>query len=280
MLERITQSLAGRVAINTLLPFSISELRTTLPTDDDYIPHLFKGFFPRIYTPEIQPHDWYANYITTYIERDVRQIKNITNLHTFQQFLKVCAGRTGQLLNLSSIALDCGITHNTAKAWLSILEASHLVFLLRPSQKSFRKRLVKMPKLYIIDPGLLCSLLEIEAAAQIESHPLRGNIFESCIIIELLKYCLYHGIRPTLSFWRDKIGHEVDCLFEKKKELYAIEIKAGRTIANDFFSNLDYFSRLSSTTLRNKVLIYGGRYRQKREQGSVIPWSEATRFLD
>ncbi|MBI4268610.1 ATP-binding protein [Candidatus Uhrbacteria bacterium] len=273
LLESISQSLAGRASLHTLLPLSIAEL--SVESAVDYAPYLYKGFYPRLYEAPVKPRDWYANYIATYVERDVRNIKNITDLSVFHQFLKVCAGRSGQLLNLSSIAIDCGITHNTARSWLSILEASHLVYLLRPSHKNFRKRLVKMPKLYFIDPGLLCSLLEIEHAGQIETHPLRGFLFESLIISELLKRFLHHGTRPALSFWRDKSGHEIDCIVEKDAIVDAVEIKAGRTVNDDFFSNLDYFSRLAPAGHCRKFVVYGGTTRQQRSRGDAVPWARA-----
>ncbi|MEK7649325.1 MAG: ATP-binding protein [Patescibacteria group bacterium] len=277
LLESITQSLAGRAAIYTLLPLSIAEL--SLRQEEGYMNYLYKGMFPRLYDSSIEPHEWYANYIATYVERDVRLIKNITDLHVFQQFLKICAGRTGQLLNLSSIANDCGITHNTAKAWLSVLEASHLVYLLRPSHKNFRKRLIKMPKLYVIDPGLLCSLLEIRHVSHLETHPLRGSLFESFIISEFLKYYLNQGLRPPLSFWRDKTGHEIDCIIEADKERYAIEIKAAQTITDKFFAQLEYFSHLSKHEQYKNAIVYGGDQHQQRAQGEVVPWTQATKLF-
>lgn len=277
--ERITQSLAGRVAFVTLLPLSMEEVSARGALASDYSTYLFTGLYPRLYEAAVEPRAWYANYIQTYIERDVRQIKNITNLGTFQLFLKMCAGRTGQLLNLSSLANDCGITHNTAKSWLSILESSFVVFLLRPHHVSFNKRLVKMPKLYFIDPGIACSLLGIEDKRQLESHPLRGSLFESLIITEMMKYRLNRGHSPQLYFWRDKAGHEIDCLLEMERRILPIEIKSGKTIVDDYFRDIRYWNELSKHSKRDAAVVYGGLENQRRSDGTVLSWQQSANIF-
>ena len=222
LMSGITQSLAGRTAFVELLPFSIPELAHAgkLPTATDTM--LLTGCYPPLYDRELPPSYWFGAYVTAYVERDVRQLLKIQELETFQRFVRLCAGRTGQLLNLSSLATECGITHNTAKSWISVLEASYLVFLLRPHHASFNKRLVKMPKLYFYDAGLVSWLLGIRTQEQMETHPLRGNIFETFIISELIKSRLNRGERPAFSFWRDSNGNEVDLIVEQGKKLMPI----------------------------------------------------------
>lgn len=270
--ENISQTLAGRVAILKLLPFSIGELSKAQITFKDYEECLFRGFYPRIYDEKINPHDWYPNYIQTYLERDLRLIKNIDNLATFQTFLKMCSSRVGQMLNLSSLAADCGITHNTSRAWISILEASFIIFLLRPHHKNFKKRLVKMPKLYFYDAGLLCSLLGIENKKQIFTHSLKGSIFESFVLSEMFKHRYNQGLSPSLYFWRDKTGHEIDCIIERPSRLIPVEIKAGKTVTQDYFKNLAYWNDLSGGSARDSYVIYGGELTQKRSSGNLVSW--------
>jgi predicted AAA+ superfamily ATPase len=270
--EHVSQTLAGRVAILKLLPFSLEELQTSpyrLKDIDDYI---FKGFYPRIYDKNISPSDWYVNYIQTYVERDAHLIKNIGNLNTFQKFIKLCAGRIGQIVNLSSLGSDCGITHNTAKAWLSVLESCYIIFLLRPYYKNFNKRLVKMPKLYFYDSGLAASLLGIHSKAQLATHYMRGSLFESTLISELIKERYNIGREPNCYFWRDKSGNEIDCLIETADTLIPIEIKSGKTIASDFFDGLKYWKKIAGKNSKNFYLVYGGMDNQKRDIADVVSW--------
>ncbi len=271
--EKISQTLAGRVAILRLLPLSIEEVKFAGYKTERCEQYLFQGLYPRIYDKKIEPETWYPNYIQTYIERDVRLIKNITALSAFQRFLKLCAGRTGQILNLSSLGNDCGITHNTAKAWISILESSFIIFLLQPHHANFKKRLVKSPKLYFYDPGLLSSLLGIESEKQLSTHYLKGNIFETMIISELFKYRLNRGLLPHIYFWRDSSGNEIDCLIDSAGILSAVEIKAGKTVVADYFKGLNYWRSLTGDKTEQTSLIYGGNEMQKRAQGNVISWS-------
>lgn len=274
--ERISQSLAGRVAMLTLPPLSIEELTPAGIAVGEYPTRLFTGMYPRLYDrPRVSPRDWYRNYLLTYVERDVRQLKNISDLSAFQHLLALCAGRIGQLLNFSALAHDAGITHNTARAWLSILEASYLVVLLQPHHRNFRKRLVKMPKLYFFDTGLACSLLGVERAEQLETHHLKGNLFESFVMSELIKHCMNRGQAPNLFFWRDKVGHEVDGILDRAGKLTPVEIKSGKTILPEHFSDLDYWNALSGNDPRNSFMIYGGSGSQQRSHGQVLGWREA-----
>ncbi|MGB5288910.1 MAG: ATP-binding protein, partial [Ignavibacteriaceae bacterium] len=213
MQEKISQTLAGRVAILTLLPFSLEEIRRE-DSEEDFPNYIFSGFYPPIYDRKIEPSDWYPNYIRTYLERDVRLIKNIPDLNSFTLFVKLCAGRIGQLLNLSSLAIEAGISVNTAKSWLSILEASYIAYRLEPHFQNFNKRLVKMPKLYFYDTGLACSLLGLESVDQISTHYLVGSLFENLVLSDLIKHKMNYGLNNNFYFWRDKLGREVDCLIE------------------------------------------------------------------
>jgi len=274
LLEKITQSLAGRVALLNLLPLSIDELFSSGEKVNSLEEIMFKGMYPRLYNSKINPLDFYPSYIQTYLERDVRSIKNVTSLNSFQKFIKMCAGRSGQLLNLSSLSIDCGVTHNTIKSWISILEASFIVHLLYPHYKNFNKRLVKMPKLYFLDAGLMCSLLEIKNKNQIQSYPLRGNIFETFIVSELLKYRFNKGLRANLYFWRDKVGHEIDCILDKGLNLTPIEIKSGKTITSDMFKHIEYWKKVSGKTKNDSYLIYGGSNNQKRNGVDVLSWKD------
>jgi uncharacterized protein len=202
LLEKISQSLAGRSAIVHLLPLELSELESAKTPLLSLEETLIKGFYPRLYEKTIPAQEWHTNYLKTYIERDIRQIKNIHDLGTFQLFLKMCASRTGQLLDLTSLGNDCGISHNTAKAWLNILEASFIIFFLRPHFKNYNKRLVKSPKIYFYDTGLLCSLLDINSADQLRTHYLRGGIFECFVIAELKKKQFHQVLSSNLYFWK------------------------------------------------------------------------------
>lgn len=275
LLEKITQSLAGRVAMLHLLPLSLLELEE-LPELEEI---LFKGLYPPLYSRKVNPYQWYSNYIQTYVERDLRLIKNVHDLGTFQRFMKMCAARTGQLLDLTSIGNDCGISHNTAKSWLNILEASFIAFQLTPHHNNFNKRLVKSPKLYFYDTGLLCHLLDIESPAQLSTHYLRGGIFESFVISELMKIHYNQGKNPQLYFWRDKGGHEIDCIIEKGSNLFPVEIKSGKTIAQDFFNGLSFWNHLSSSSPEDSFLVYGGDQSSKRSKGNIISWKEIKKIL-
>ncbi|MFC1894607.1 ATP-binding protein [Candidatus Dependentiae bacterium] len=270
--EAISQTLAGRVSILTLLPLSTGELNKAKLLTKSIEKTLFTGCYPRIYDEKIQPNKWYSNYIRTYIERDVRLLKNVSSLNLFQKFIKLCAGRIGQLLNLTSLGNDCGISTNTAKNWLSILECSYIIFLLRPHHKNFSKRLVKSPKLYFYDTGLACSLLEIDDPKELNTSYLRGNLFESFVLSEFIKNRYNKDLRPNLYFWRDNQGHEVDCIIEKGNNLTPIEIKISKTINSSFFDELKYWNEIAKSKPENAFLIYGGIEKRVRSGIKVFGW--------
>jgi len=279
VMENLSQTLAGRVRILNLLPFSLEELKAAGLCPDTPEKVIYRGMYPRLFDTKISPRDWYPDYLLTYLERDVRLIKNVGDLSTFQKFLKLCAARTGQMLNLSSLANECAITHNTAKAWMGVLEASFLIHLLRPHHKNFNKRLVKLPKLYFYDTGLACALLEIENEKQLKTYPLRGSLFETLIISELIKSRLNRGLPPHFYFWRDKTGHEIDCVVEQRNSLTPIEIKSSQTITADSFKNLNYWTRISGQKKTKAFLVYAGDAVQKRETAEVFSWKEIGTLL-
>lgn len=272
--EKITQSLAGRVSMHTLLPLATAELRHAGQEPALLDELLFNGCYPRLYDKGLAPTAWLANYVQTYIERDVRQLRNIGDLATFDRFVRMCAARTGQLLNLSALGDDCGINHNTAKAWISILEASFILFRLPPHHRNFNKRLRKSPKLYFYDSGLACYLLGVRRAEELAIHPSRGALFETFIMSELRKRQLNEGLFSTLHFWQDKLGREVDCLIDRGLELTPVEIKAGQTISDDYFKNLEYWNRLAGNDPSNAYLIYAGRDSSQRKQAHVLSWHD------
>ena len=279
LLSGITQSLAGRTAFVELLPFSLPELVRAgkLPATADAM--LLTGGYPPLYDRDLSPGAWFGAYVTAYVERDVRQLIMIQELETFQRFVRLCAGRTGQLLNLSSLATECGITHNTAKSWISVLEASYLVYLLRPHHASFNKRLVKMPKLYFYDTGLVSWLLGIRTPEQMETHPLRGNIFETLIISELVKSRLNRGERPAFYFWRDSNGNEIDLIVEQGTRLMPIEIKSGQTLTRDSFAGLEKWNTLAGDAAIAPSLIYGGNDACLHKGVRVLGWRKSGELL-
>jgi hypothetical protein len=271
LLAGVSQTLAGRAALLSLLPFSLSELPDRLaPRTIEQLLH--RGLYPPIYDRRLDPSRWYANYVQTYLERDLRQLVNVRDLSSFRIFLRLCAGRSGQLLNLSALAADCGITHNTARAWLSVLEASFIVVQIRPHYRNFGKRLVKTPKLYFLDPGLVAWLLEIRDAEQIRAHPLRGALFETWAMVEMLKGRANAGLAANLYFWRDRAGLEVDCVIDRGVELVPVEIKAGQTVASDFFDPLTRFAELAGKSALPGWVVYGGNRTEKRSTATALPW--------
>jgi predicted AAA+ superfamily ATPase len=272
LLSAITQSLAGRVALLTLLPFSLLELEKSklAPTSIEAL--LFQGLYPPIYDRQPDPAQWYDSYVSTYVERDVRQLISVRDLSTFQRFVRICAAHTGQLVNLSALANDCGINHMTAKAWLSVLEASYLVTLLSPHFNNFNKRLVKSPKLYFLDTGLACRLLGVQTAQQLSHAPQRGALFETWVVSELLKARFFQGLSSNLYFWRDHTGNEVDILIELDNCLIPIEVKSGQTITSDFLKGLKYWLQLAGDSAGQGWLVYGGDKNQSREAIQVVSW--------
>lgn len=270
MMEQFSQSLAGRIALFRLLPFSLGELyHSALP--GDLFSTLFSGFYPRIHDQQIPAAQWLESYVETYVERDVRTLRDIGDLRSFARFLRLCAGRAGGLLNLSSLAHDAGVAVNTAKAWLSVLEASFIVFLLPPHHRGFKKRLVKAPKLHFWDVGLACYLLGIQNPSQLMTHAKRGDLFEGFVVAELLKARHHRRCRWEINFWRDKTGHELDALIEDGERYVPIEVKAGQTLRGEFFRNLDYWIDLSQLDARG-LLIYGGDEDQRRTRHDGRSW--------
>lgn len=282
LLSNITQSLAGRVALFTLLPFSLTELQTASHAPSAIEALLFQGLYPPIYDRQPSPLQWYDNYIRTYIERDVRQLINVRDLTTFQRFVRICAAHTGQLINLSSLANDCGINHMTAKAWLSVLEASYLVTLLSPHFNNFNKRLVKSPKLYFLDTGLAARLLGIQTKEQLLLHPQRGALFETWVVSELLKARFNQALSSNLYFWRDHIGNEIDIIVEQANCLIPIEVKSGKTVASDFLKGLNHWLGLAGDSADKAWLVYGGEQNQVRKNVEIVSWNhiaDLTRLL-
>jgi hypothetical protein len=269
--EGISQSLAGRVGMVHLLPLAQDELLAAgdlPPTLDEF---LYKGAYPPIYTRPVDAFQWYANYVSTYLERDVRQLVNVQDLALFQRFLRVCAHHVGQLVNLTQIANDCGISQKTVEAWISVLEASYLVVRLQPWYRNFNKRLVKTPKLYFYDTGLVCWLLGIRDVEQVKFHAMRGALFENLVISECHKYLFNQGEHPEIWFWRDRSGHEVDMVLERGGQFRAVEVKSGQTLSQDQFKGLQFWQELTGNAGK-ALLVYGGEQAQQRTVAQVVPW--------
>jgi hypothetical protein len=279
LLSNITQSLAGRVGLVQLLPFSIEELLNNNVVVPPLPAMLYQGFYPPLYDRDLLPAQWYANYVMTYVERDVRNLINIRDLSAFQRFLRMIAARVGQLLNLSSLANDCGISHNTAAGWLSVLEAGYIVFLLQPHFKNFGKRLVKTPKLYFYDPGLAAWLLNIQNPEHLAVHPQRGGLFESMVIADLLKNRFNRGLTSNFYFWRDKLGDEIDLVIDHGTDLVPVEIKSGETVPSDFSKTLNKWFKWSKPSIPKGYLVYGGTDDYTTGPFSIISWLSAFRKI-
>ncbi|MBU0676700.1 MAG: ATP-binding protein [Verrucomicrobia bacterium] len=272
LLEKISQSLAGRAAILHLLPFSSAEVEKAGLLGSRLDEVLFKGLYPPLFDRPLQPADFYPSYIETYLERDVRSMKNIGNLALFRKFLMLSAGRTGQLLNMTGLGNETGVDHKTISSWLSVLEASFIVFMLRPYHRNWNKRVVKQPKLYFWDTGLLCALLGLRSADELAQHNLRGSLFENYVIAEHMKRQYHCGLRPSAYFWRDHSGHEVDLLIEDASGIKAIEIKSAETLNADLFAGLRWFAEQAKLAAEDCTLVYGGEQKQSRAAGRVLPW--------
>lgn len=288
LLEKISQSLAGRCAVAHLLPFSLAELLKRRPVAVEALGRevpgaakprgrallevLFTGLYPRIHDRKLPARDWLASYCMTYLERDVRSVVNVGDLEAFGRFLRLCAGRTGQLLNMSSLGNDCGVTHTTINRWISILEASFIIVLLRPHHQNLGKRLIKAPKLHFLDTGLACYLLGIRGADDLASHPLRGALFESFVVAELYKSFVHRGEPASLFFWRDARGNEVDSLIDLGSVLIPVEVKSAQTLGGDAFSAIDYWRRLHGEPDNPAAIVYAGERAFKRAGVVVRPW--------
>ena len=274
--DSISQTLAGRTAIHQLLPLSWDEVRRFPRHPADMEDAIFSGGFPRIFDRGLDPSAWLRSYVDAYIERDVRRIGNVGSLNAFQRFVELCAGRTGQLLNYSSLANDCGISQPTAKAWFSILEASFVVFHLPAFSTRLRKRLVKMPKLHFHDTGLACWLLGIREPAQLRTHPLRGALFETWVVSEVLKHRTHRGERGGLSFYRDRNGTEIDLVVDHPTRLLLIEAKSAATASPGWLTAAGRVSaHLEGLRPRcDAAVVYGGDARQRRTHGELVPWRD------
>jgi len=264
VVEAVSQSLAGRTAVLKLLPFSIAEaLRARKTKDIERFIHT--GFYPRIYDHDLDPTQALGDYFETYVERDVRQVSEIRNLSAFQKFVRLCAGRVGQILNLHSLGNDVGVSHTTARQWISILEASYIVFLLQPFHANISKRLIKSPKLYFLDVGLASYLMGIESPHQVATHPLKGFLFENMIVVEALKHRFNQGRRSNLSFYRDSAGTEVDLIYGLADKFLAVEIKAGETISGSFFGNLRKLRKYLPDEISGEILVHGAENEMIRD---------------
>ena len=280
MNESITQSLAGRVGILTLLPLSLHELKTN-KLIDTIDATLISGSYPRLYEEKIASKDFYPSYIHTYLERDVRLIANVGDLMIFQKFMRLCAARNGQLLNLADLATNLGIDQKKVKQWLTVLETSYIIFLLKPHFKNFNKRLTKTPKLYFYDTGLACSLLDIKDTDIVALSPYRGALYESLIISDFQKQYFNEGMgNPSTYFWRDQNGRiEVDCLIDRGDVLLPVEIKSGETISPSYFTALSEWNKITNTNPEYNTVIYAGNQKQTRPYGKVIGWEQSTLFI-
>ena len=289
LMRQVTQSLAGRAYIAHLLPFSVAELRSLpprdahqplalapeIPTDPPTVgewPELaLTGFYPPVHDRGLQSFEWSSQYFQTYLQRDVRSLTQVGDLEAFRRFVLLCAGRIGQLLNLSSLGNDCGVSHETARRWLSVLEASFVVFRLPPHHQRFNKRLTKSPKLYFVDTGLVCYLLQIRNADELAIHAMRGPVFENLVIADLMKRCFHAGIEPRLAFWRDHRGNEIDLVVNTPDGPVPVEIKSGATVASSFFKGLRYWRKIVPNP-RPGMLVYGGGESYFREDTVVLSW--------
>ncbi|MBU2623717.1 MAG: ATP-binding protein [Proteobacteria bacterium] len=286
LMEKVSQTLAGRSGILHLLPFSRAELekhkQIEIRTPDDLFSNrqtgldcwniIHTGFYPPIHDRNVPPEIWLSDYVRTYVERDVRTLVNIGDLETFDRFIRLCAGRIGQLVNFSAIASDCGVSVDTARRWISVLKTSFILFLLPPHHRNFNKRIIKSSKLYFHDTGLACQLLGIRYEDQLFSHPLRGALFENYIMAEVVKSFYNQRLSPPIFFWRDQTGHEIDLIIEESGALFPVEIKSGSTVAGDMFRGLKWWTHLAGRTASSPTLVYGGVEAYVRDGITLRPW--------
>jgi len=271
--ESLTQSLAGRTGILTLLPFDWNEVQGYMDVSDvDGL--ILHGFYPRLHHMRINPTQALGDYFETYVQRDVRQLIQIRHAQLFEKFVRLCAGRVGQLLNLQSLANETGVSHTTAREWISILEASYVIFQLPPWYANISKRLIKTPKIYFWDVGLAAYLLGLEEEKQVSRDPLRGNLFENMVVAEMFKQYYHYGKRPRLSFYRDSSGNEVDLVLERGQDLFPIEIKSGQTVSKQFFQGLNRFSGVVGDRIKKGVVVYAGESKQLRSDWETWPVKE------
>jgi predicted AAA+ superfamily ATPase len=272
----VTQSLAGRTTLTELLPLSLQEIRRFPDPPADLDTLLWQGGYPRIYERNLPANEWLADYTATYVERDVRQLLKVGDLLLFQTFLRLCASRTGQILNLSSLASDCGVSQPTARSWMSVLEASYIVFRLPPFFANLGKRLIKAPKLFFYDAGLAANLLNIENPSQLATHPLRGALFETWVVSEVAKAHLHRGHRPRLTFYRDRSGLEIDLILEKGADVILVEVKSAQTPSGQPFSAFERFAETvagqEAPRIADRIVVYAGEESQERSRGRLLSW--------
>ncbi len=275
LLQNITQSLAGRVAIIKLLPFDFNELQEAKMLKENWMEMAVKGFYPALYQRNINPRIYYNNYLETYIERNIRMLQNVHNLEVFRKFLKICAHRIGQLLNINHIANECGISQPTAKSWLSLLESSYIIYKVSPYFDNFSKRVIKTPKMYFYDTGLLCYLLGIKNADELSDNILRGSIFENMMVTEIQKQNYHNYLLKDYYFWRDSNGHEVDLLEINGNNFEMFEIKSTQTITSKLFSEMDFLEKIIPNHYKaQKNLIYSGSENQMRTHYKIWAWNQ------
>lgn len=280
LMRSITQSLAGRVALFKLLPFDQEEMHSAGWLDADYSVNLQRGFYPALYDRDIPSKAFYSNYLQTYVERDLSELIHVKDLKQFRNFIGLCAARAGQLLNLNSLANECGISQPTAKSWISVLETSYIVYQLQPLHSNFNKRITKSAKLYFYDTGLLCFLLKINDASSVKTSNYKGSLFENFVINEYLKQNYHNNLMHDFWFWRDAVGHEVDLIWQDSDKLNVVEIKASETIMPNMFNGLAYFDKLASARIASKTLVHTGTFNQQRTAAQVQSWNNySQRFV-
>lgn len=272
LMEEITQSLAGRVGIFKLFPFDIQEIKSAQWLKADLAEQLFFGFYPAIYDRDINPSQYLTDYLETYVYRDIRNLQNIQNMDSFHRLIRICASNAGQLVNYSHFSKLLGVSHSTIRQWISLLKTSYIIFELTPYFNDYKKRIVKRPKLYFYDTGLLSRLLELQMGQLTPLHPNWGAIFENFVVAEFVKQNAHHNLHREFYFWRDSNGHEADIVFRDGQSVYLIEIKAGKTVKTDMFKQLDFISGLITDLPVQKMLVYGGETNQKRTNYQILSW--------
>jgi predicted AAA+ superfamily ATPase len=277
LMRNISQSLAGRVALFKLLPFDNLEMEHADWLNDDYAVNLQRGFYPAIYDRDIPSKVFYSNYVQTYVERDLTELIQVKNLKLFRNFITLCAARVGQLLNLNSLANECGISQPTAKAWISVLETSYILYQLQPFHSNINKRMTKNSKLYFYDTGLVCFLLKINDAASLKTSAYKGSLFENFIINEYIKQQYHQNLLLDFWFWRDAVGHEVDFIWQDTEKLNLVEIKASETIIPEMFNGLNYMKKFMPDLIESKTIVHTGLFNQNRTAGEVLSWKKILR---
>lgn len=278
--DKISQSLAGRIAITHLLPFSVAELESAKFATNDLAQLIYTGFYPRIYDKNIPAQQFYPSYIQTYVERDLRTLSNIGDLSLFEAFIRLCAGRVGQLINYTSIANDIGVSLNTVKNWISILKTSFIAFEVKPYYRNFNKRTVKTGKLYFYDTGLVCSLLGLSDSSQYHQHYLKGGLFENYIVLEIMKHFYNLAKTPKMYFWQDSNGKEVDCIVEVDGNTYAFELKSAATWHKNFSNNIVKWNDMSGCDPKHSAVIFGGSEEIKINGVQYLSWSNFLKHFD